>query len=107
VRRYPSGTKIAMKGKKLDEMFFICEGRVDVYGVNTLKKFLTYPQNSYIGDYQILFDLVLCLDFKTFNGAPEHENKRQDRPKKCCSQEEKKVVLSDMERNCFLMCLRA
>lgn len=43
VRRYPSGTKIAMKGKKLDQMFFICEGRVDVYGVNTLKKFLSYP----------------------------------------------------------------
>ena len=72
-RNLPANHCIASPGRKMEAIYFISEGFVAVTGPRALQPFLLLPPSSYLGDYQILFNLKSSYSFKVYIPPPtEH-----------------------------------
>ena len=65
-RNQPPNQQLAAPGRKMEEFYFISEGYVSVNGPRIMQPFLILPQYSYLGDYQILFNLKSTFSFKVY-----------------------------------------
>ena len=57
----------------MDMFYFITEGLVSITGHKTMKPFLILPQYSFVGDFQILFDLKSMFSCKVYQPQENQE----------------------------------
>ena len=65
-RSIPTGYCLQSPGRKVENFYFITEGFVSVTGPRQAQPFLLLPESSYLGDYQILFDLKSKFYFNVY-----------------------------------------
>ena len=64
-RNLPPTAELAAPGRKMQAFYFISEGFIAVHGPRP-QPFLLLPPSSYLGDYQILFNLKSSFSFKVY-----------------------------------------
>ena len=83
-RRYPRGAAhrsivLYQHGHKMTDLLFITQGifaltnKTKINPTKPYRPFVLLPRNTVYGDYQILFDLYLNFDFRTYVEIPEEE----------------------------------
>ena len=63
--------EIASPGRKVDTLYFITEGYLQLVGKSSAYPFIVLPQYSYFGDFQILFGLKSIFSCKAFTDTRE------------------------------------
>jgi hypothetical protein len=56
IRRIAAGTQIFGIGSKLQQIYFVTSGKIDLLDKRH-QLFMQLPPSSVLGDYQLLFDL--------------------------------------------------
>ena len=73
----PQNFEILSPGCKIDTLYFITDGIVQIVGKGMAYPFLVLPKYSYFGDFQILFGLKSMFSCKVYN-LPENNRLTND-----------------------------
>lgn len=63
-RMYPN-TEVIYYQKNLDEIYFVMQGKVELFSVPGGQKFMDFPENTVFGEYQVIFNLKSNILYKT------------------------------------------
>ena len=63
-RMYPN-TEVIYNQKMFEEIYFVMQGKVELFSVPENVKFMDMPENTVFGEYQVIFNLKSNISYRT------------------------------------------